>query len=95
MRVEGYILRYSTSERNISFRLAAPNNTSGQQLLEHLANELNINPRSLRGFYISKARIAGEFENLREYGVTQRALFGTAATHFAHGTESALLCPDL
>ena len=64
MRVEGYILRYSTSERNISFRLSAPNSTSGQQLLEHLAYETNINPKSLRAFYISKAKVAGEFENL-------------------------------
>lgn len=39
----------------------------------------------LEGFGMADAEHAGHFDNLREYGIAQRALFGSSCTNFTHG----------
>lgn len=65
-KCEGYILRYETDDRNLSFNYKAPSMVDGHSVLEYTANNTQIEPRALRGFFIKSSRVAGEFENLKD-----------------------------
>jgi len=63
-KCEGYVLRYQTDDRNLSFVFKSPPNIYGGDILNHVARSSNLEPKSLRAFYIKSAKVAGEFENI-------------------------------
>ena len=66
---EGYILRYQTDERNLSFKFKSPPEVMGDVIRDHVAYNTTIDSKSMRGFYIKSGRVAGEFENLAQKNI--------------------------
>ena len=66
IKIEGYVLRFETAERNLNFNFKGPPNILGTQILQNICDSNHLERRCIRAFWISKCKIAGEFAPLEE-----------------------------
>ena len=66
---EGYILRYQTDDRNLSFKFKSAPEVMGEAIRDHVNTGTTIESKSLRAFFIKSGNVAGEFEGLERKNI--------------------------